>query len=90
MLISGYNHIDIESLFPRGVDIHHSLRVVRIGSKEEFQCCEREGVHSAVQQVGPLTDKELIDPAQFRVVVADESHNMKTMDAKRTTVCLPF
>ena len=40
--------------------------------------------------VGSLTDKELIDPAQFGVVIADESHNMKTMDAKRTTVCLPF
>lgn len=40
--------------------------------------------------VGSLIDKELIDPAQFGVVIADESHNMKTMDSKRTTVCLPF
>ena len=40
--------------------------------------------------VGSLTDKELIDPAQFGVVIADESHNMKTMDAKRKTVCLPL
>ena len=40
--------------------------------------------------VSSLIDKELIDPAQFGVVIADESHNMKTMDSKRTTVCLPF
>jgi SWI/SNF-related matrix-associated actin-dependent regulator 1 of chromatin subfamily A len=64
-----------------------------MGGKEEFQCREREGVHSALpySMVGSLTDKELIDLAQFGVVIADESsHNMKTMDAKRTTVCLPF
>ena len=37
-----------------------------------------------------LVDNGRIRPEQFGVVVADESHNLKNKDAKRTNMALPF
>lgn len=37
-----------------------------------------------------LSDKELLDPAQFGLVIADESHNLKSIGTKRTSHALPF
>ena len=37
-----------------------------------------------------LVDNGRIRPEQFGIVVADESHNLKNKDAKRTNMALPF
>eukprot|EP01041_Mallomonas_annulata_P007973 gene7973-16320_t len=37
-----------------------------------------------------LAEKEKIRPEQFGVVICDESHNLKSKDAKRTGMALPF
>ncbi len=37
-----------------------------------------------------LVEGEKIHPAQFGMVIADESHNLKNIEAKRTNCALPF
>jgi SWI/SNF-related matrix-associated actin-dependent regulator 1 of chromatin subfamily A len=40
--------------------------------------------------IDKLVENDKITPEQFGVVIADECHNLKTRDAKRTLAALPF
>ena len=40
--------------------------------------------------IDKLSVKESLTHSQFGIVIADESHNLKSKDAQRTTVCLPY
>ena len=44
----------------------------------------------AYSMVEKLVNSKKISSEQFGVVIADESHNIKNIEAKRTAVVLPF